>query len=126
MICEFCEGKTTKKYVTKLHWFHGNLYVIEDVEAEVCQECGERYFHAKTLDQIEGFLQAEHPVNNNQALKLSESTNNMYEPSIFCRPFDSVWYVSGVKRQRNLYTLRCCVVSQKVISNALIRRCCFR
>lgn len=53
MICEFCGGKTTKKKVRKQHWFHGNLYLIENVETEVCGECGERYFHAKTLDAID-------------------------------------------------------------------------
>jgi YgiT-type zinc finger domain-containing protein len=57
MICEFCGEQTVKKYITKLHWFHGNLYIIEDVEAKVCTECGERYFHAKVLDKIGALLQ---------------------------------------------------------------------
>jgi hypothetical protein len=35
---------------------------VEDVEAEVCKECGERYFHAKTLDTIDQYLSAEHAV----------------------------------------------------------------
>ena len=47
MICEFCEGQTVKKKVKKHHWLHGKLYIIENIEAEVCKECGERYFHAK-------------------------------------------------------------------------------
>jgi YgiT-type zinc finger domain-containing protein len=64
MICEFCGGKTTKKKVRKQHWLHGRLYIIENVEAEVCRECGERYFHAKTLDAIDQLLEGEHPVKN--------------------------------------------------------------
>jgi len=62
MICEVCVGKTTKKKVRKQHWLHGRLYLIENVEAEVCRECGERYFHAKTLDTIERLLESDHPV----------------------------------------------------------------
>ena len=62
MICEFCGGKTTKKKVRKQHWLHGRLYLIENVEAEVCRECGERYFHAKTLDAIDRLLESDHPV----------------------------------------------------------------
>ena len=62
MICEFCGGKTTKKKVRKQHWLHGRLYLIENVEAEVCRECGERYFHAKTLDTIDRLLESDHPV----------------------------------------------------------------
>jgi YgiT-type zinc finger domain-containing protein len=62
MICEFCGGETRKKRVKKQHWLQGRLYIIEIVEAEVCQECGERYFHATTLDVIDRYLLKEHPV----------------------------------------------------------------
>lgn len=62
MICEFCGGQTRKKRVKKQHWLQGRLYIIENVEAEVCHECGERYFHATTLDVIDRYLLAEHSV----------------------------------------------------------------
>lgn len=62
MICEFCGGSTRQRNVKRQHWLKGKLYIVEDVEAEVCQECGERYFHAKTLDTIDQYLSAEHPV----------------------------------------------------------------
>ena len=62
MICEFCGGETHTKRVKKQHWLKGQLYVIENVEAEVCRECGERYFHATILDAIDRYLSAEHPV----------------------------------------------------------------
>jgi hypothetical protein len=28
----------------------------------VCQQCGERYYHATTLDAIDRFLESDHPV----------------------------------------------------------------
>lgn len=62
MICEFCGEKTIRKRVKKQHWLHGRLYIFENVEAEVCTGCGERYFHAKTLDQIDHLLETEHNV----------------------------------------------------------------
>lgn len=62
MICEFCVGQTIKKKVKRQHWLHGKLYIVEDVEAEVCSECGERYFHAKTLDELDRFLELAHEV----------------------------------------------------------------
>ena len=65
MICEFCGGKTSKKKVKRQHWLNGRLYIVEDVEAEVCLECGERYFHAATLDTIDRILSAEHTVKAN-------------------------------------------------------------
>ena len=62
MICEFCGGQTIKKKVSKHHWLHGKLYIVENVESEVCSECGERYFHAKILDEIDNLLKEEHDV----------------------------------------------------------------
>lgn len=62
MICEFCGGETIKKKVKRQHWLHGRLYIVEDVEAEVCSECGERYFHAKTLDELDHLLESTHEV----------------------------------------------------------------
>lgn len=62
MICEFCGGTTTKKKVRKPHWLHSRLYLVENVEAEVCNKCGERYFHARTLDAIDRFLEGKHEV----------------------------------------------------------------
>lgn len=62
MICDFCGGATQHKKVKRSHWLEQRLYIIEDVEAEVCTECGERYFHAKTLDQIDALLKRDHLV----------------------------------------------------------------
>ena len=56
MKCEFCEGETTHRKVKKQHWLKGKLYIVENVEAEVCAECGERYFHASTLDRIDKII----------------------------------------------------------------------
>ncbi len=65
MNCESCNSKTTKKKVTRQHWLKGQLYLVENVEAEVCTECGERYFHATTLDAVDQFLSKEHAVKAN-------------------------------------------------------------
>lgn len=62
MICEFCGGQTICKKVRRQHWLNGKLYIVENVDAEVCPECGERYFHATVLDRIDRFLLTEHPV----------------------------------------------------------------
>jgi len=62
MLCEFCGGETKKKNVKRQHWLNKKLYIVENVNAEVCQECGERYFHAKALDAIDEFLSQKHPV----------------------------------------------------------------
>ncbi|MCC8993912.1 MAG: YgiT-type zinc finger protein [Candidatus Contendobacter sp.] len=72
MICEFCGGETRTKRVKKQHWLKGQLYLIENVEAEICQDCGERYFHATVLDMIDCYLSAEHPVKKQIAVEVVE------------------------------------------------------
>ena len=62
MKCEFCDGDTITKLVKKQHWFKGRLYIVENVEAQVCPECGERYFHATTLDAIDRMIAGDHAV----------------------------------------------------------------
>jgi len=62
MKCEFCNSDTNRKNVRKQHWFQGKLYIVENVEAEVCPECGERYYHATTLDKIDQLINSDHPV----------------------------------------------------------------
>ncbi len=62
MICKFCGSNTINKRVKKQHWLNGKLYIIENVEAEVCTGCGERYFHATVLDRIDQYLLIEHEV----------------------------------------------------------------
>jgi len=62
MKCEFCDGETRPKRVKRQHWLNGKLYIIENMEAEVCTECGERYFHAKVLDAVDALLAGQHTV----------------------------------------------------------------
>jgi len=62
MQCEFCDGQTKLKVVKRQHWVNGKLYIVENVEAEVCAECGERYFHAGTLEAIDEMLSKQHVV----------------------------------------------------------------
>ncbi len=62
MKCEFCDSATATRKVRKQHWLKGKLYIVENVEAQVCTECGERYYHARTLDRIDAMIQGEHEV----------------------------------------------------------------
>ncbi|MCP4105126.1 MAG: YgiT-type zinc finger protein [Desulfobacteraceae bacterium] len=49
MLCEFCGGETREKNVRRQHWLNKRLYIVENVSAEVCTECGERYSMQKHL-----------------------------------------------------------------------------
>ncbi|MEI8123201.1 MAG: type II toxin-antitoxin system MqsA family antitoxin [bacterium] len=62
MKCEFCEGMTETRATRKQHWRKGRLYLVENVPTQVCVECGERYYHASTLAEINRMLDHAHHV----------------------------------------------------------------
>ena len=70
MKCEFCNSETNQKMVRKQHWLQGKLYIVENVEAEVCPECGERYYHATTLDKIDQLINSDHPVKETMSVEV--------------------------------------------------------
>ena len=77
MKCEFCGGETKLKRVKRQHWLNRQLFIVENVEAQVCTECGERYFHAKTLDAVDDFLSKKHEIKerlNVEVVKFTRST----------------------------------------------------
>ena len=62
MKCELCNSNTMQKKVRKQHWLNGRLYIVENVDAEICTECGERYYHATTLDKTDKIISGDHHV----------------------------------------------------------------
>ena len=74
MKCEFCGGVTKEKKVKRQHWLRRQLYIVENVDAEVCTECGERYFYAKTLDAIDALLSKQHPVKETMNVEVVQYT----------------------------------------------------
>lgn len=62
MTCDSDNAQTVTKRVTKHHRLDGKWYVVENVEAEVCPECGGPYYTAKTLDMLDAMLRGAHVV----------------------------------------------------------------
>ncbi len=55
--CAFCGGRVQERLVTKDCWWGDQLVaIIENVPAGVCDQCGERYYKANTLKEIEAIL----------------------------------------------------------------------
>ena len=52
MKCYFCGGQTQEQLVTDLYT-EGNLYLaVENVPADVCQQCGERYYSPEVMKKL--------------------------------------------------------------------------
>ena len=51
--CEYCSGEIRPKKVTVNRSYEGKLVIIKDVPMGVCKECGQRYYAAALLDQLD-------------------------------------------------------------------------
>jgi len=53
--CEYCNAAlpAVEKLVTVYRHRRGRHFIFERVSARVCQKCGERYFSAKSVSEME-------------------------------------------------------------------------
>lgn len=59
--CEFCDTDKplVKKHVTLPIQREGRWYIFENVPAQVCQNCGHRYFDGKLMLELEKRMTAD-------------------------------------------------------------------
>jgi YgiT-type zinc finger domain-containing protein len=57
--CEFCNAplESAEKLVTVYRHCKGQHFIFEDVPAQVCQRCGERYFSAPVVREMDRSMQ---------------------------------------------------------------------
>lgn len=58
--CYFCKGHVVKKKVEHLHRWGSKVILLQDVPAEVCEQCGEVYFSPQVLEMMDR-ITLEHP-----------------------------------------------------------------
>ena len=54
--CTFCKGTIEARTIRHVHEWSGEIYIFENVPAEVCTQCGEHYFAPETLKKIDGIV----------------------------------------------------------------------
>ena len=55
--CYFCKGAVKPERVTHVHRWKGQVIILEDVPADVCQQCGEVYFAANVLQAMDRIVE---------------------------------------------------------------------
>ncbi|MEW6621034.1 MAG: type II toxin-antitoxin system MqsA family antitoxin [bacterium] len=56
--CSFCGGKVIPQKVKVDYWWKGELTIIENVPAGVCQQCGEEYYEGKIVEDMERLVES--------------------------------------------------------------------
>jgi len=75
--CEYCNAAlpAVEKLVTVYRHRRGQHFIFERVSARVCQKCGERYFSAKSVQEM-----------HREMTKTEQSTNLVPVPVIELQP----------------------------------------
>lgn len=50
--CLYCKGQLVERLVTRLQEFEGHWYIIENLPALVCEQCGEVFYTPQSHDRI--------------------------------------------------------------------------
>lgn len=56
MKCFMCKGETEKKLVNYLVDIDNTIIIIKEVPANVCKQCGERYFDNDVMKNLEKII----------------------------------------------------------------------
>ncbi len=56
MKCFMCKGETEKKLVNYLVDIDGTIIIIKQVPANVCVQCGERFFDDDVMENLEKII----------------------------------------------------------------------
>lgn len=51
--CPFCKGLVEERRVEHIHRWKGTLYILRNVPAEVCTQCGEVFFGPQALKAMD-------------------------------------------------------------------------
>lgn len=54
--CPFCKGNIEIRKINHMHQWGEAFYLFENIEAEICSQCGETFFLPDTLKTIDKFV----------------------------------------------------------------------
>jgi YgiT-type zinc finger domain-containing protein len=57
--CHYCGGEIEEQQTKVDFWWEGKLFLIEDVPAGVCKQCGEKFFKANVSDAMDKLVKSE-------------------------------------------------------------------
>lgn len=59
--CYYCKGPLRRRRIEHMHHWDGQRFLIRNVQAEVCVQCGEAFLSPPTLKEIDRLVARGHP-----------------------------------------------------------------
>ncbi len=60
--CYYCKGPLRRRRIEHMHRWRGRHFLIKNVRAEVCDQCGEAFLAPTTLTEIDRLVAQDHPT----------------------------------------------------------------
>ncbi len=60
--CFYCKGPLRIRRIEHMHHWRGRHYLIKNVRAEVCDQCGEAFLSPATLKEIDRLVLQDRPT----------------------------------------------------------------
>jgi YgiT-type zinc finger domain-containing protein len=57
--CPFCKGDIETRKVSHVHKWGNEYYLFENVQTEVCRQCGEIFFYPETLKLMDEYVKGD-------------------------------------------------------------------
>ena len=71
-ICVFCGGEIREKIVTVVKECQGEVFIVENVPAGVCTQCGEREYSATVASKLEMILKERKAVQKKMLVPVAD------------------------------------------------------
>ena len=80
--CEICNTPMQEKYIKQDFWIRGKLFVVEDVPAGVCPQCGEKVVKANVGRWIAKLLENTERIENAPRISVSSIKFDVEEAKV--------------------------------------------
>lgn len=72
--CLYCKGSLVEKFIDRVQQYDDHWYLIENVPALVCTQCGETYFTAEAHDLVLRLVQSKQPPTRTEQLDVIDAS----------------------------------------------------
>lgn len=75
--CPFCKGKIDIRKISHMHKWGDEFYLFENIQAEVCRQCGETFFLPDTLKLIDRYVMEKRTSQKTICIPVIEMSNKV-------------------------------------------------
>ncbi len=72
--CVYCHGQLEERRVSRMQEYNGRWILIENLQALVCEDCGETYFTPEAHDQVVALITGKQPPSRIETVEVMDAS----------------------------------------------------